>query len=183
LVTQFLSIRLLNPGKEQEIRKIVNGERSIDEAVEKILEIHKMPLTFSDLLDLLGEKKVDGKKLSRCLKRLLRQGRIQKIIYVLPREAVYAYAPPSDTRILVAIDLALLRELGYRVLIGVKVEGQGEGYPLMEVEGDALLIHIDRSEYRGHSILTTEKGNFVIYTPRLKEEVDGDLHVSNGCKV
>ncbi|MEM4021068.1 MAG: hypothetical protein QXI18_01650 [Nitrososphaerota archaeon] len=178
-----MGISLLDAEKEKEIKRIIGEIADPEEAIEKMLELHEKPLTYGDIRRLLSDRSINPRTLTRCLKKLLGQGRIQKMIYVLPWEAVYAYAPPSDTRILVAIDLALLRKLGYRVLIGVKVEGQGEGYPLMEVEGDALLIHIDRSEYRGHSILTTEKGNFVIYTPRLKEEVNGDLHEHNGQEV
>ncbi|MEM4497686.1 MAG: hypothetical protein QW692_02540 [Nitrososphaerota archaeon] len=178
-----MGISLLESGKEEEIRRAVEEERSIDEAVTRILEIHSTPLTFSDILKLLPEHMRHKDRLSRCLKRLLRQNIIQKVVVIWYDGAYEGYAIRTDTSILAAVPVRDLREMGYRVLIGVKVEGQGEGYPLMEVEGDALLIHIDRSEYGGHSILTTEKGNFVIYTPRLKEEVNGDLHEHNGQEV
>ncbi len=139
-------ISLLNPDKEVELRMETERAESIDDAILAALRIHVTPLTFNDLLKLMPERFRHGEKLSRALKRLIRDGMAQEVIVIMMDEVVKAYALMTDTRILVSIPVMDLRKEGYKVLIGFAYEGRKEPYDLYEVKADYILIHIDRGD-------------------------------------
>jgi len=137
---------LLNPEKKTIISMEMEKARSIDEAVLTALRIHVAPITFNDLMELMPNKFKHEERLSRALKRLLRQGRIQQVIMITVDEIIKAYALMTDTRILVSIPVSFIREEGYEVLMGFGHEEQKEPYDLYEVKADYILIHISPSK-------------------------------------
>jgi len=139
-------INLLNPDREVELRMEVERAKSMDDAILAALRIHVTPLTFNDLMELMPDKLKHQERLSRALKRLLRQKRIQKVIVVTVNEVIKAYALMTDTRILVSIPVSFIREEGYEVSIGFRHEEPKEPYDLYEVKADYILIHINPSK-------------------------------------
>ena len=133
---------LLDPDKIAIITMETEKARSIDEAVLAALSIHKTPLTFNDLRKLMPDKFKHQERLSRALKRLIKQRRIQRVITIMAKEAINSYALMTDTPLLVGIPVAFIRKEGYEVLIGFGWEGQKKPYDLYEVKADYLLMHI-----------------------------------------
>jgi hypothetical protein len=144
-------VSLLNPDKEVMIRMEIEDAKSADEAVLTALRIHEYPLTFSDIERLMPEKFQHHERLSRALRRLIKQGRVQEIFVITMDEAAKAYALMTDTPILVGIPVRLMREIGYEVLLGFGYEEQKEPYDLYEVKADYILIHIN--PLKGHDQL------------------------------
>jgi hypothetical protein len=144
-------ISLLNPDKEVMIKMEIENVKSVDEAVLTALRIHEYPLTFSDIERLMPEKFQHHERLSRALRRLIKQGRVQEIFVITMDEAAKAYALMTDTPILVGIPVRLMREIGYEVLLGFGCEEQKEPYDLYEVKADYILIHIN--PLKGHDQL------------------------------
>jgi len=139
-------VTLLRPERINEIRSKAGEAEKIDEAILTALETHATPLTFNDIRSLMPEKFVHWKKVSSALKRLIRQGKVQKVIVLMPERPVVAYALITDSRTLVGIPVNLFREEGHEVLMGFVDEDRKESYDLYKVNADWIMIHIDPVE-------------------------------------
>jgi hypothetical protein len=128
----------------EEIKSMAESTEETEDAVYIALELHRFPLTFSDIKELMPERHKNPKKITNALKRLIRQRKVQEVIVIMPEGPVKAYATITDTQILVGIPVWLFREQGYGVWVGFANEGQREPYDLDLVQTDYVMIHIDR---------------------------------------
>lgn len=139
-----MRISLLKPEKEHEIREAIKEIADLEEALIRIFELHATPLTYNDIKKLLLDKNINPKTLTKCLKKLLKQNVIQKIIVITHEDVIWCYALRTDASILASVPVWFLKEEGYNVLIGWANYDQKEPYDLSETEGDYLMIHIDK---------------------------------------
>jgi hypothetical protein len=137
---------LLDPWKKPEILSRVEKAEKIDDAIYIALEAHETPLTFNDLEELMPGRFEHRWKLTSALRRLLRDRKIQKVVVFDADRVVTAYATITDTQVLAAIPVKLLRDQGYEVSIGCAHSNQRKPYDLYEPKCDYLLIHINRSK-------------------------------------
>ena len=134
-------IRLLQGPEADKLRGEVEGIEKPGEAVEHIFELHSGPLTWSDLMEVLGGR-VNQKTLATILKRLMSQGILMMVEVITPYGLVEAYARRLDAERLIAVALNLFRREGYEVLLGYGDEGMTKHYTLYGVKADILLMHV-----------------------------------------
>jgi hypothetical protein len=128
----------------EEIKSRAESTEETEDAVYIALELHRFPLTFNDIKELMPEKHKNPKKITNALKRLIRRKKAQLVIVIMPEGPVKAYATYTDTQILVGIPVWLFRELGFDLSIGFPPKEPKEPYDLYDIPGDWLMIHIDR---------------------------------------
>jgi hypothetical protein len=126
-----------------EIRSEVKKTSSINEAIQRALEISKVPLTFNDLEELMPDQFKHHEKLVRSLRRLKKQGEVQEVYVFTMDGPVKTYAPMTDTPVLICIPIKFLRECGYQVLIGGALEDKKKPYDLIDAKSDYIMIHIN----------------------------------------
>lgn len=121
---------------------------SIEDAVFSVLQHLGKPVRFKELKSVMPDKWSNPKKLTVCLKRLTRHGKVQRVLCLTPEGGLECWASKTDTEMLAFIDGRTLRQVyGYSVSYGLTTH-DGQPYDLYELGDKILMIHVDRNAGR-----------------------------------